>query len=481
MTTAASPMGKLHDELVAFANQPEQKLLVIETEEGLRKDVLEQVESVDLLLPEPAVVSIFESPWMAGDAFWDARHEELEDEWVALTGAFAREKLPPLAPLPEPSRKDIAGFASRLQAALSALKAHFPGMIVAFAPLEIESHPQLTQELVALMAQAPLETVRWIVVSLGPSGLQQVVDARPKQAALVKIENDEAGENRKLKAAVAAMAAAPVGAHPVQFAGGVGPSVAPPPRKKAAAAAGAPSAEVVADVPAGAKNAAAMHKLRMAVMGAALAAGDGDFPQALQKQREARETSSGLQMGPETAALDLILGSYGLMAKQPKLALEVFIDVEARAKAAGWGQVAVQAAMARAGALMMLERRPEAAVAYLEGGRAGADKGAPALAIEAFGLGGQLLADLGDHRRALATFGEALTTAEQATPEDVSGSTVLEIGDKAVALCRRLGAVGEAGTFSQRTQALRQAFEAAAKAEAGAPPVSSPAAEGQGA
>lgn len=467
MGTATSPLGKLHDELVAFANQPKQKLLVIETEEGLRKDVLEQVDTVDLLLADPFVVSVFESPWMASDAFWDARHDELEDEWGALSDAFARAKRPALLPLPAPARKDITGFAQRLQAALAALKPHFAGMVVVLAPLEIESQPQLEQELQALMGQASLAAVRWVVVSIGASGLQPAVAAQPKQAALVKIENDAAAENAALKAAVAAMAAAPVGAHPVQFAGGVGPSVPPPPRKRAAAAAGPPSAEAAASVPTGMLDAPAMLKLRLAVMGAALAAGDGDFPQALQKQREARDTTARLQMGPETAALDLILGSYGLMAKQPKLALEVFVDVEARAKAAGWGSVAVQAAMARAGALMLLERRPEAAVAYVEGGRSGASLGAPALGIEAFALGGQLLLDLGDPQRAFATWNEALATAEQAKPEDVSGSSVLDVAKKGVALCRQRGAVNEAATFERRAQVLRQSFEAAdAKAEA---------------
>ncbi len=465
MGTATSALGKLHDELVAFANQPEQRLLVIETEEGLRKDVLEQVDSVDLLVAEPVVVSIFESPWMAGDAFWDARHEELEEEWGALSDAFAREKRPALLPLPEPPRKDIAGFASRLQAALAALKPHFAGMIVVLAPIEIESQPQLAQELLALMGQASLAAVRWVVVALGASGLQAAVAAQPKVTALVRIENDAAAENAAIKAAVGAMSAAPVGAHPVQFAGGVGPSVPPPRRKNAAAGAGAPSADAAASVPPGMTDAPAMLKLRLAVMGAALAAGDGDFPQALQKQREARDTTAGLQMGPETAALDLILGSYGLMAKQPKLALDVFVDVEARAKAAGWGNVAVQAAMARAGALMLLERRLEAAVAYVEGGRSGATLGAPALGIESFALGGQLLVDLGDPQRGLATWSEALTTAEQAKPEDVSGSSVLGVADKAVALCRQRGAVQEAATFERRAQTLGKSFEAAAAKE----------------
>ncbi|MCG5053690.1 MAG: hypothetical protein KA712_12075 [Myxococcales bacterium] len=462
MAAVASPLGKLHDELLAFANQPEQKLLVIETEEDLRKDVLEQVEALDLLVQAPVVVSIFESPWMANDAFWDARHDELEDEWEALQGAFAREKLPALPPLPQAPRKDIVGFASRLQAALAALAPHFEGMVVVLAPLEVETPTQLTQELMALMGQASLKAIRWMVVSLGPSGLKPLVEAQPKQAALAQITNDAAAENAQMKAAVAAMAAAPVGAHPAQLAGGVGPSVPPPRRKNAVAAVNPPAPDLAASLPAGAGDAAAMHKLRLAVMGAALAAGDGDYPQALQKQREARETTAALDMGPETAALDLILGSYGLMAKQPKLALDVFVDVETRAKAAGWGAVAVQSAMARAGALMQLERRPEAAAAYVEGGRSGAKLGAPALGIESFGLGGQLLADLGDHRRALASWSEALLTAEQAKPEDVTGSSVLEIGDKGVALARRIGSAGEAGSFAQRTQALRQAFEAAA-------------------
>lgn len=465
MARATTPIGILHDELLAFAQQADQKLLVIETEDSLRKDVLEQVECLDVLIPTPAVVSIFESPWMDGDGCWDARHEEFEEEWVALGEAFRREKRGPLARLPAVSRSDAAAFASCLQAALSALEPHFESYVVALAPLAIEDVATLSQELAALVRQQALNAVRWVVVSVGPSGLQPLIDARPKEMALVRIEANPAAETASLKAAVGAMALAPVGAHPAQLAGGVGPSIAPPARKSAiagqsAGAQNAPAAPPI-DLPAGVGDAAAMQSLRVAVMGAALAAGDGDFQQAIEKQRQARATSARLGMAPETAALDLILGAYGLMAKQPKAAIEVFADVETRAHAAGWGTVAVQSAMARAGALTMLDRRMDAAAAYVEGGRAGTKFGAPALAIESFGLGGQVLVDLADPRRAIAVWNEALLTAESAKPEDVAGSSVLEIAQKGIELLRRLVAPGEAASWAERRQALQKKFEAA--------------------
>ncbi|MDX2022036.1 MAG: hypothetical protein SF187_17495 [Deltaproteobacteria bacterium] len=465
----AAAIGKLHDELVAFANQPEQRLLVIETEDALRVPVLEQIETLDLLTKDQAVVSMFESPWMAGDACWDARHEEFDDEWESLSKAFVREKLPALAPLPDAGAGDIGSFAKRIEFAAAKLSAHFPALFIVFAPIAIEDAPRLAQEVAAMVAHKSLASCRWVVATVGPSGLEPVVVAAGKAAALVRVLNDDQADAAGMKAAVAAMATAPIGAPSIQFAGGVGPRVAPPPRPNAAAkpAEGSAAAATLApaDVSPAMADAVAMQDVRIAVMEAALAAGDKNFAKAIESQRRARTTTLRLGMVSETATLDLMLGSYALMAGQPKMGLEVFVDVEQRAQAAGLGPLAVQAAMARGGALSLLDRRLDAAAAYTEGGRAGVKFGAMALALESFGMGGQILADLNDVRRALAVWNEGLATAEQAKPEDVAGSSILETAGKAIELLRKHGATAEATHWIQRRSALSAAIEAASAKE----------------
>lgn len=464
----ASAIGKLHDELVAFANQPEQRLLVIETEDDLRKDVLEQVESLDLLIKGPSVVSVFESPWMGGDPCWDARHEELQDEWEAVGKAFARAKKPALGALPDAGSKDIGSFARRIEFVAKTLAPHFPVMVVVLAPIAIEDTGQLTTELNALLNQKPLSNLRWVVASLGSSGLAPLVSAGGKSAHLIKVQVDDAADVAGMKAALLGMKNAPVGAPEVQFAGGVGPRVAPPPRVNAAAKqhpASAAEALVAAKLSPGLADVSAMQQVRVNVMEAALAAGDRDFATAIASQRQARTTTLQLGMAPETATLDLMLGSYALMAGQPKLGLEVFTDVEQRAQTAGWGSMAVQAAMARGGALSLLDRRLDAAAAYVQGGRTGTTLGSPALAIESFALGGQLLVEAGDHRRALAVWQEALITAEQAKPEDVAGTSIVDLATKGAELNHTMGAFAESAAWSKRGAALAQAFEAAAASE----------------
>lgn len=470
MGSSAAAIGRLHDELVAFANQPEQKLLVVEFEDNLRKDVLTQIEQLDLLLKDPAAVSIFESPWMAGDPCWDARHEELEDEWTALSKAFVREKHPALAPLPEAPNKDIVAFAKRLEFAANALAPHFQTLVVVLAPIAIEDPVQIANELSALLPQKPLAAIRWVVASVGTSGLQTLVTAGGKNAVMVQVAINEAAGTASMKAAVAAMKNAPVGAPEVQFAGGVGPRVAPPPRAnaptKAETTTAVTDALIAAKLSPGFADAVGMQQVRTLVMDAAMAAGDRDFAKAITAQRSARTITLNLGMPSETATLDLMLGSYALMAGQPKLGLEVFADVEQRAVAAGAGSLAVQAAMAKGGALSLLDRRLDAAAAYTEGGKHGAKLGVPSLAIESFSMGGQQLADLGDHRRALAVWQEALLTAEQAKPADVAGSSAVQVASKGAELNRKLGLFAEADAWTKRGNALAASFEAAAAAEA---------------
>jgi|GEM_PF-3939869 len=470
MGSTAAAIGRLHDELVAFANQPEQKLLVIEHEDNLRKDVLTQIEHLDLLLKNPSVVSIFEAPWMVGDPCWDARHEELEDEWTALSKAFVREKHPPLAPLPQATSKDLVAFAKRIEFAAKALAPHFSTLVVVLAPIAIEDPAQLANELGALLPQKQLADIRWVVASVGPSGLQPLVTAGGKSASLVHVAINEAAEAAGMKAALAAMKNAPAGAPEVQFAGGVGPRVAPPPRSnapaKAETTAAVTEALISAKLSPGFADTVGMQQVRTLVMDAALAAGDRDFAKAITAQRSARTITLNLGMPSETATLDLMLGSYALMAGQPKLGLEVFVDVEQRAVAAGSGSMAIQAAMAKGGALSLLDRRLDAAAAYTEGGRHGTKFGVPSLAIESFSMGGQTLADLGDHRRALAVWQEALLTAEQAKPADVAGSSAVQVATKGSELNRKLGLFAEADAWTKRGNALAASFEAAAAAEA---------------
>lgn len=465
MSSGAAALGRLHDELVAFAHLPERRLLVIETEDELRIGCLERIDTLDVLTKEPSLVSVFEAPWMAGDPCWDARHDELQDEWESLTRAFQRDIRAPLPALPDPGARDLASFARRLGFASAKVAPHFPVLFVALAPLAIEAPATWAQDVSTLMVQKSLATCRWVVCAVGPSGLGGLVAQLGKAATLVRIASDEQADAASMKAALAAMKTAPPGAPAVQFAGGVGPRVAPPARPNATAAPAQPqmaAALTSAKLPAGLSEAAAMQEVRVSVMEGALAAADKDYTKAIAAQRRARTTTARLGMTSETATLDLMLGSYALMAGQPKLGLEVFTEVEQRAQAAGLGALAVQAAMSRAGALSLLDRRLDAAAAFAEGGKTGVRFGAHALAVESFGMAGQMLAELNDPRRALLAWNEALSTAERAKPEDVAGTSVLQTADKGIALLRQHGATGEAATWTRRRAALSQAIEAAA-------------------
>ncbi|MCG5055326.1 MAG: hypothetical protein KA712_20370 [Myxococcales bacterium] len=486
MDAVQRPMARVREAAIAFANDARVRLTVVESDEALRPAVLTQFCRVESVARPPAVMLCLETPFEADDANWPMRGEELLEEWKTASGALVEAGQPPLSDLPGGETPSIVAFSKRLQAMAAAAKGRL-SPVVLLAPLRVAPGAQERLiEVHSLVSAAALEAVRWVVVTPGPSGLAPVVAAErargPFAAELVNARVDSAAGRKDLAALVAGMKSAPAGATPMQMSGFAGPSVAPPRRvRDPAPMLPEQRTEATLGVPPGLTDTGGMHEMRVALLEAAVAAGDGRFADAVIAQRAARDVAVRLGLVKEAAQMELLLGSYVLSGGEARRALELFTQTAGRAEAAGWGTVACQAGMARGSALAMLAAQPElapdaarlkrteAGVAYLDAGRTGARLKAPAVAIEAYRLGGDMLAALGEQTRAVEAWTKAIEVAEAAPPADVAGSSALELAHTLRDRARATGRGSEAAGWQARAEKMARSFaEATAQAGGGA-------------
>jgi tetratricopeptide (TPR) repeat protein len=174
----------------------------------------------------------------------------------------------------------------------------------------------------------------------------------------------------------------------------------------------------------------------------------------VQEQREARDMCLKAELKREAVTMELVLGGYVLQAKQPAQALEVFRDARTRAEAHHLLNLAVQAQLAQASTLLVLQRSEEAALAYAEAGKLGMAAASPVLAIEGYRMCGQLLAGVGKVKEATSAWKQALEVADKAPEDERRASSAPEAARQLAALCRKHGLKVQAESLEAQAAAL---------------------------
>ncbi len=477
MEAVREPITRLVESLQWFAAAPELRLLHIVTSNELRLAVLEQIAAHEHLPGNRAPHLILETPYEPDADGWDERALELRADMEELRDLLGKAERPvALPPMPDaaPGLAGVAGFAVDLRAALDCLRPPLEGIVVVLAPVWVNEPRGWVRDLDRLLARPELARVRFVVVDMGEPLAQPISDRLGALAEPVDARIDRPRFDAEMRAQLANMKDASAAGGGTAMGGLPGPrGVVPPPRLRAAAPATPEQlakAAAEAGVPVAVLEPDKMQQVRVAILEAAHAASEKRFDAAVQHQLEARDLCREHGLFEQAVTMEVRLGSYMLQAGRPDLALDVFARAIEDARRQGFGQLAVQAQMAKGSAYFLLKRELDAITAYAEAGRLGAELDAPVLAIEGYRVAGQYLAQRGDVGGAAKAFQRALDLAHELPPEDRAATTAAEAARKLAALCRKHRRIVEAESLEALAGELESPPASAEPAPAGAAP-----------
>ena len=275
----------------------------------------------------PRAVVVLEAGVEPDDDGWATRSEELQ---LALNQARDRAaaadpplEIRPLGPLVEASTP-AAAFARLLRAALDGVRPPLDGLLVVLAPAWVNDAQSWRAALGSLLPRAELARARFVVVDPEDGPARTVAEQLGNHAEMADGRIDDGAAKQAMTAMVAAMASAPPGADASRAAGLAGPRELPPPRIKAPAPltperraqvmaeAGLPEAYAVPET---------MQRIRLAVMQAAAAMGNGQAAEAVRLQRDARDLAVTAGLVREPVLFEVMMGTYALQGGAPEHAL----------------------------------------------------------------------------------------------------------------------------------------------------------------
>ncbi|ATB35059.1 hypothetical protein CYFUS_000471 [Cystobacter fuscus] len=438
----------------------ELRLLHVTTSPELRLAALEHIAAAEHHGDNHAPFFVLETPTSEGDDGWDGRAEELHadyeelrtlltdaNEGISLPQAWA----PPRAQIP------LVRFGLEVGEALRRLTAPFDGLVLVLAPIEVRQPKRWVADLQALLTRPELKKARFIVVEADGAHCARVAEALGKQAERVDASVEEKAAREDMARVLASMASAPVGATGARLSGAAGPRVAPPPRPGAARLMPTAQREELArqlNVAPALLDLEFQQTLRRKVFSAAQALREGNPVLAVQEQREARDLCLAAGLGREAVSLDLVLGGYVLQAGRHAQALEIFREVRQRAEAHQLRDMAVQAQLAQASTLLVLQRIEDATLAYAEAGQLGMAASSPMLGIEGYRMCGQLLAAAGKPLEAATVWKRALDVASKASPDERRTTSAPEAARQLAALCRQHGLKTQAESLEAQASSL---------------------------
>jgi tetratricopeptide (TPR) repeat protein len=306
-----------------------------------------------------------------------------------------------------------------------------------------------------LVTAARLDPLRWVVLDCTQADPAPLTEGLERRFEQVDATPDPKAALQLLNGLIAGMKAAPAGCGAQRLSGMPGPADAPPRRKGQAPDNPSAALDKLSDNGlAGLADAPLMQHLRIVTLEAASAFADGDPSSGIRHQTDARDLCVEAGLLELASVFELSLGAHLLQAGAPEQSLTVFDQAAERARSAGAPQVVVQALMARAGALMLLQRPLDAAAAYASGGAFAAEHaGVPALlTIECWRMQGQIFMGLGRQDDATQALRRALAVATDAP-------TVERVGSSAPLAARDLAALYASHGLSAQSNALLEQAE----------------------
>jgi tetratricopeptide (TPR) repeat protein len=445
MNSIAQPLTRLVEAMQWFVIARELRLLHVTTSPSLRLAALEHIAAAEHHGDNHAPFFVLETPTSRRDDGWEGRAEELHADYAELHTllAEANEGISlPRVWAPPRARSPRVRFGLEVGEALRRLTSPFDGLVLVLAPLEVQQPKRWVADLQVLLTLPELKKARFIVVETDGAHCAQLAKALGKQAERVDASVEEKAAREDMARMLASMASAPPGATGAWLTGAAGPRVAPPPRPGEARPLSTPQREELArqmNVAPALLDPEFQRTLRHKVFSAAHALREGKPVQAVQEQREARDLCLAAGLDREAVSLELVLGGYVLQAGQHAQALEIFRDARLRAEAHQLRVMAVQAQLAQASTLLVLQRTEDATLAYAEAGRLGMETPFPVLGIEGYRMCGQLLASAGKLSEAATAWRLALEAANKAPPDERRATSAPEAARQLAALCREQG------------------------------------------
>ncbi len=467
MDAILKPLETVQEALNWYLAASEQRLLYIQASEALRLPILSKLAGLEGQPRCKRAVVVLEAGVDPDDGGWATRAEELAQALSEARDRAAAADPPlvirPLGPLVGASTP-AAAFARLLRAALDAVQPPLQGLLVVFAPAWVSDAAGWRTDLGALLTRPELAGARFVAVDPEDGPARPVAEALGARAEIADGRIDAAAARQAMAAMVAAMAAAPPGADGARAAGMAGPREPPPPRinrpppltapqrQRAMAEAGLPEAYGDADV---------MQRIRVAIMQAAEAMGDGRAPDAVRLQREARDLAAGARLVREPVLFEIMMGAYALQGGAPEHAITAFDAAARRAEERKLPELGAQALLSKGGALLMLKDAEKAALAYAEAGRVAGVAAAP-LAIEGYRMSGTLLAGLRREQQAIAVWQRALEIADGIPPKDRKATTAPEVARALAGVCRKHGLRAQAEALEAQAAELEAPPQATA-------------------
>lgn len=452
----------LAEDLTWFIKCPEIRLLHVSTTGTERPIVVHQMALTEGHGHNKSPFFVLEDAHTKDDEGWMARAERITVIHEARRAAMASEGyvLPPITAV-DHGGSPLVATASQLEKGLHAQQgiADLDGLVVVLAPTVL-ALPETFADSVLSLVQAPsLSRVRFIVVELGELLAQRFVDALGPRAMSTTCTVDPLIYRREQSEALAASAAAPVGASPEVSAGGAGPKdVIAPPRfgKPARDAEFTPEQKALLEKELGpavallGPSGALLHKR---ITGAALAVQEQRFGAAITLQTEAWQQCLAAGLVHLACILELTLAAYLLHSGDPTRSRVSFESAAAASERAGLLDVAAQARLGLGAALVVQKDFEGSIHQYDRAGELATKGNSPLLAIEAWRTAGQIALRARAESAAVVAWKRALSAADAAPPEVLAQSS-------APTVARALAKVMvDNGSFAAANSLIAQAEE----------------------
>ena len=443
----------LADDLTWFIKCPEIRLLHIVTTGTERPVVVHQLALTEGHAHNKSPFFVLEDAHTKDDPGWMARADRIGVIHEERRTAMATEgyRLPPIPALAE-GAEPLAALAWQVQQCLDAQKglAELDGLMLVIAPTSLEQPQAFADSVLALVRSPAMSQVRFIVVELGSLLAKSFAIALGDKLMANECAVAPSVYRQEMSDALAASAAAPVGASPEVASGGAGPkNVIAPPRfgKPARDAAFTPEQEALLAKelgPAVALLGPSGALLRQRIFGAALAMQERRFGEGVALQSEAAAQCFAAGLVKIGCVLEVTVAGFLLYAGDGARARAAFGAAAERAEAVGLFDIAAQALLGLAAVLVIQGDLEPSTAAYARAGELAHKGEMPILAIEAYRTAGQVALRAHAEGAAVTAWRRALAIAEGTSPDALASSSAPTVARALAKVMQRNGSFAAA-------------------------------------
>lgn len=453
MQSFSDPLNLLHEDGSWFARAHELRLWLVRHDENLRGPVLTLLPKLEFHADNASAWIVLPDPHTKADRGWQPRANRLAEDWQRRVEAFAKEGIVQGAVVAVQSPRGLDAFRTTAAAIGRSTAAPLRGVVVVLAPTVVEEPATLESALTELMGDPALQGCRWVLaLDLDVTPPRVLLDALGPERALTTVcRVDEAQQKRDLAAMLGGGAdaarfgvAGPVGVTPPPRVGD------PPPlpkeqRDEALRARGIEPA-LIDRAP----------EIRVKVLQASIAMKEGRGPEAVQRQREARDLCDGVGQPELWVILQVTLASYlGGIGQRAVAKRELQLAIE-RARTHELGRLQAQSHLAL-GMLHALDDETGPAIqSYTEAAKVAEQADEPLLAIEAWRTAGQLALAHGQDPAAASALQQAIRLAAELPPADAKGSSAPEAARQLAGIYDRRGMSAQAASLYVQADALER-------------------------